>query len=186
MGMSFKNIIDERDKRRMNFSKILGEKDYYLGEFKENIMAALHKDQLEEDDVYFEILEAMKESDAVLLKMRRDVSLKKFKPYIEEAEKLGIKYKLVDALSYKGDVALVVVSKDAMENSDKDLVVRDMDQDFIDAGLGEEFSKARGKKICKKCFKELEEKLPEYKGSFKEITFFDKLIGHKCAACGKK
>lgn len=184
--MSFKHMIDERDKRRMNFAKIQGEKDYYLGEFKENIIVALHKDQLEEDGVYYEIIEAMKESDAVLLKMRRDVSLKKFKPYIEEAEKLNMKYKLVDALSYKGDVALVVVSKDAMENSEEDLVVRDMDQDFIDAGLGEEFSKARGKKICKNCYKELEEKLPEYRGSFEKMNFFDKLVGHKCAVCGKK
>ncbi|WP_320045760.1 DUF1694 domain-containing protein [uncultured Ilyobacter sp.] len=184
--MSFKNIIDEREKGKIRFAKSQVEKAYYLGEFKENIIAALHKDQLEEDSVYMEILEAMKEKDAVLMKMRRDVSLKKLKPYIDEAEKLGIKYQLVDGISYRGDVALVVVSEEAMENSDEDLVIRDMDQDFIDAGLGEEFSKARGKKICKNCFKELEEKLPDYRGSFKKMNIFDKLIGHKCPVCGKK
>ncbi|WP_372713652.1 DUF1694 domain-containing protein [Ilyobacter sp.] len=184
--MSFKNIIDEREKGKIRFVKSQVEKAYYLGEFKENVIAALHKGQLEEDSVYPEILEAMKESDAVLMKMRRDVSLKKLKPYIDEAEKVGIKYQLVDGISYRGDVALVVVSKEAMENADEDLVIRDMDQDFIDAGLGEEFSKARGKKICSSCFEKLEEKLPEYKGSFKKMSFFDKLIGHKCAACNKK
>ncbi len=184
--MSFKHMIDEREKGRMKFAKSQVEKSYYLGEFKENVIAALHKDQLEEDSVYLEIIEAMKESDAVLLKMRRDIPLKKLKPYIDEAEKLKIRYQLIDGLSYRGDVALVVVSEEALENRHEDVVVRDMDQDFIDAGLGEEFSKARGKKICKSCFKELKDKLPEYRGSFKKMSIFDKLIGHKCAICKKK
>ncbi|WP_319369872.1 DUF1694 domain-containing protein [uncultured Ilyobacter sp.] len=184
--MSFKNIIDEREKGKIRFAKSQVEKAYYLGEFKENVIAALHKDQLEEDSVYAEIIDAMKGKDAVLIKMRRDVSLKKLKPYIDEAEKLGVKYQLVDGISYKGDVALVVVSEKAMENSDENLVIRDMDQDFIDAGLDEELSKARGKKICKSCFKKVEEKLPQYKESYKKMSIVDKLLGHKCPACGKK
>lgn len=184
--MSFKNIIDEREKGKIRFVKSQVEKAYYLGEFKENVIAALHKDQLEEDGVYAEIIEAMKVKSAILIKMRRDVSLKKLKPYIDEAEKLGIKNQLVDGISYRGDVALVVISEDAFENSDENLVVRDMDQDFIDAGLGEELSKARGKKICKSCFEKVEKSLPKHKGSFKKMSLFDKLLGHKCPACGKK
>lgn len=184
--MDFKNIADEKHKRNIKFAKTQREKDYYLGEFKENVIVALHKDQLEEDDVYSEILEAMRRSEAVLLKMRRDVPLKKLKPYIDEAEKIGLKYQLVDGLSYVGDVALIVVSKEAKENSQENVVVRDMDQDFIDAGLGEVFSKARGKKLCRKCYKEVEEKLPEYKNSFKKMGILDKLIGNKCPVCGDK
>jgi len=183
--MAYKEVLDEREKTKIRFIKTQMEKGEYLGEFKENIIAALKKDQLEEDDVYFEILEAIKESDVALLKMRRDVPLEKLKPYIREAEKLGVRYQLVDGLSYRGDIALVVVSEHAMDNAGEDVVIRDMDQDFIDAGLDEALSKARGKKVCKNCYKKIEETLPEYIGCFKKMGMIDKLLGNKCSGCEK-
>ncbi len=184
--MAYKEVLDEREKTKIRFIKTQMEKGEYLGEFKENVIAALKKDQLEEDDVYIEIIEAMKEGDVSLLKMRRDVSLDRLKPYIREAENLGLRYQLVDGLSYRGEIALVVVSKDALDNADEDVVIRDMDQDFIDAGLDEELSKARGQKICKECYKKIKDTLPEYLGSFKKMGILDKLLGNKCPGCTKK
>lgn len=184
--MAYKEVLDEREKTKIRFIKTQMEKGEYLGEFKENVIAALKKDQLEEDDVYIEIIEAMKEGDVSLLKMRRDVSLDRLKPYIREAENLGLRYQLVDGLSYRGEIALVVVSKDALDNADEDVVIRDMDQDFIDAGLGEELSKARGQKICKECYEKIKDTLPEYLGCFKKMGILDKLLGNKCPGCTKK
>ncbi len=183
--MSYKDIMNERDKTKIRFVKTQIEKGEYLGEFKENIIVALTKEQLEEDDVYPEIIEAMKESDVLSIKMSREVALKSLKPYIKEAEKLKLRYQLVDGLSYRGNIGLVVVSKDALENNGEDLVVRDMDQDFIDAGLGEQLSKARGKKICKECYKKVKKNLPEYLGSFKKAGLIDKMFGFKCPGCTK-
>lgn len=184
--MAYKEVLNEREKAKIRFVKTQMEKGDYLGEFKENVIAALKKDQLEEDDIYPEIIEAMKEGDVSLLKMRRDVSLNRLKPYIRVAEELGVRYQLVDGLSYRGDIALVVVTKDALDNSEEDVLIRDMDQDFIDAGLGEELSKARGKKICKECYKKIQEKLPEYLGDFRKMGILDKILGNKCSGCNKK
>lgn len=184
--MAYREVVDEREKTKIRFVKTQMEKSAYLGEFKENVIAALNKDQLEEDDIYMEIFEAMKEDDVSLLKMRRDVSLEKLKPYIKEADRLGVRYQLVDGLSYRGEIALVVVSKEALANADEDVVIRDMDQDFIDAGLGEELSKARGKKICKKCYKRVEKVLPEYLGTFQKMGIIDKLLGNRCPGCKGK
>lgn len=184
--MAYKEVLNEREKAKIRFVKTQMEKGDYLGEFKENVIVALKKDQLEEDDIYPEIIEVLKEDDVSLLKMRRDVSLNRLKPYIRVAEELGIRYQLVDGLSYRGDIALVVVSKEPLDNAEEDVLIRDMDQDFIDAGLGEELSKARGKKICKKCYKKIQDTIPEYLGDFKKMGLLDKILGNKCSGCRKK
>ncbi len=178
---------EESEKRKKEFYKIQGEKNEYLGEYKERVIAALTKEQIIEDDVYPEILQYMRDNKAYVLKMARDVSIKKLKPYIQEAEKIGLKYQLVDALTYRGNIGLVLASKEALEETDlnEELLIRDMDQDFIDAGLGEKFSKKRGKKICNECMEKVEETLPQYKKDFKEINILDRILGYKCPICGK-
>lgn len=178
--MTYNDVINEREKTKIKFIKTQLEKGEYLGEFKENILAALTKDQLEEDNVYEEILKEMKKPGASIVKMRRDIPLKCLKPYIREAEKIKLRYQLIDGLSYRGDIALVVVSKETQDNAGKNLVIRDMDQDFLDAGLEERLSKARGKKVCKECYKKVEEKLPQYLDEFKRVGVIDRLLGYKC------
>lgn len=178
-----KSIFDKQEETKKQFVKTQVERGFYLGEYKERIIAALQKDQIEEDDVYPEILKAMGSKEAHILKMSRELSIKKLRPYIREAEKLGLRYQLVDGLSYSGNIGLVVASKDALDIQAENLVIRDMDQDFIDAGLGEIYSKNRGKRICKEHYKKLEDKLPEYKHTFKKFNIFDKIIGRECPIC---
>ena len=168
-----------------SFSKIQTEKAYYLGEYKERVLGALTKDQIIEDDIYPEILSLMENPKAFLLKLSRDVELKKLKPYITEAENHKLKYQLVDGLEYVGEIGLVVVAKEALSENIENIIIRDMDQDFIDAGLGEVFSKNRGRKIDAECYEKVEELLPEHLGDFKKLNFFDRLIGRKCPICGK-
>lgn len=173
-------FIMEKEKQKNSFFQRQGEKKIYLGEYKERVIAALNKDQIIEDETYPDIIKAIEDKDAYLMKMSRELDIKKLKPYILAAEKNNLKYQLVDGISYLGNVGLVVVSKDALMTEKEDVVIRDMDQDFIDSGLGEKFSKNRGKKICKKCYKKLEEKLPNYKDQFKKINIIDIFLGVKC------
>ena len=147
---NLKESLDEQKRVANSFAKTQSEKSYYLGEYKERVLGALNKDQIIEDDIYPEIIDLMGRKEAYLLKISRDVEIKKIKPYIAHAEKIGLKYQLVDGLGYRGDIGLVVVSESALEFQNENLVIRDMDQDFIDVGLGEVFSKSMGLSICSK------------------------------------
>lgn len=178
-----RTMIDKKNETKNQFAKTQAEKSFFLGEYKERVLAALQKDQIEEDDVYEEILKAMESEEAYLLKMSREMELKRLKPYIRHAEKIGLKYQLVDGISYYGNIGLVVVSKEALNRPPEQPVIRDMDQDFIDAGLGEIYSKNRGERICGVHYNKLLEKLPEYRGDFKKINMLDKIIGRKCVIC---
>lgn len=177
------DIITETEKSKRGFIKRQSEKNLYLGEYKERVIVALNKDEIIEDDIYVEIEEALKTKTCFGMKMARDIPLKKLKPYIKIAENLKVNYTLVDGISYQGEIGLIVYSEEALDEQAENLVIRDMDQDYIDAGLGEKFSKNRGKKICKDCFDELEYKMPEKVNEFKKINIFHRLMGEKCPIC---
>lgn len=181
--MNHLDLLDEKEKKMNHLYNIQHEKKYYLGEYRERIIIALKIDQLVEDEVYLEVVEAMKSGSAKVLKLRRDTGLKYLKPYIKEAEKLDFRYELIDGLDYLGDIGLVVVSEKALDNEEDELVVRDMDQDFLDAGLGYEFSKNQNKSICNECYLKVEDKLPGYLNKFKRLNILDKLMGTSCPVC---
>jgi len=177
------DLLDEKEKKMKQLYNIQNEKKYYLGEYRERVILALKKDQIIEDEIYLEVIKAMKNSSAKLLKLRRDIGLKHLKPYIKEAEKLNFRYELIDGLEYLGDIGLVVVSGEALDNEKDELIIKDMDQDFLDVGLGSEFSKNQNKSICNECYLKIEDKLPSYLNKFKRLNIIDKLLGTKCPVC---
>ena len=63
------NIIMEKEKAKMRFFKMQSEKLEYLGEFKENVIIALDRMDIEKNLIRFEIKEAMKNKNAILLKI---------------------------------------------------------------------------------------------------------------------
>lgn len=175
-------LFDEKEKVKNKLQQIQAEKNYYLGEFKENVILAVKKEEL--DGIPSEeIMSLMRREDAVLLKIRRDVPLKKVKMYIEEAEKIGLKYRLIDGLSLYGDIGLVIVSKETFDNAKKDVVLESKSQIYEDFGLSPLYAKCVGKKICKKHYEMLKERIPLYADKFEVLEFFDKLIGNKCLIC---
>lgn len=174
-------LMNEKERTRIKFQQTQVEKNYFLGEFKENIILAVVKEQLD-GKILEEVIDAMNKSDAILLKIRRDVPLKNVKGYINEAEKIKLNYRLVDAISFMGDVGLVVVSKDSLP-AEREIMAKKREQAYKDVGLPECFSKAEGKEICDKHFKMIEEKLPKYIKRFKRLSFFEKLLGKKCPVC---
>lgn len=181
--MNHLDLLDKKEKKMNQLYNIQHQKKNYLGEYRERVILALKIDQLVEDEIYLEVIEAMKNDHAKFLKLRRDVGLKYLKPYIKEAERLEFRYELIDGLDYLGNIGLVVVSDKALDNEKDELVVRDMDKDFLDAGLGYEFSKNQNKSICNECYLKVEDKLPSYLNKFKKLNIIDKLLGTSCPVC---
>ena len=169
-------LFDEKEKARIKFQQVQVEKNYFLGEFKENVILAVKKQELD-GKMLREVAAAMKREDAVLLKISRNIPLKKVKVYIDEAEKIGIKYRLVDGLSFVGEVGLVVVSKLSFDNADKDVILEKRSQPPAC------FSKYEGQRICRKHFTMLLDKIPLYAERFDKLDILDRMIGKKCPIC---
>ena len=91
MRVKFDEFLDEKEKNKLDFFRTQNEKNFYLGEYKERVVAALQKDQVIEDDIYPEILDAMKGEDVLMMKMSREIPFENLKPEIMAAEKLGVK-----------------------------------------------------------------------------------------------
>lgn len=174
------DIINEREKAKLHFLKTQTEKLIYLGEFKENILAALEKQEIERNLIHNEIKEAMRDSRAVLLKIKRDIPFDSIKPYIDEAEKIDLRYTLVDDITFRGNIGLVVVSQEPLDNENRNVVLESATKIYTDAGLSEAFIYGEGHKICPKHYKELKAKLPERLDKFQEMNFFDRLFGKVC------
>lgn len=175
-------LFDEKEKTKIRFQQVQVEKNYFLGEFKENVILAVRKQELD-GKILREVVDAMKREDAILLKISRNVSLKKVKVYIDEAEKIGIKYRLVDGLSFAGDVGLVVISKLSFDNANKDVILEKRSQPYEDLGLPACFSKYEGQRICRKHFTMLMDKIPLYAERFDKLDILDRLMGKKCPIC---
>ena len=79
-----KKIEKEKDRA---YSKQL-EKNIFLGEYKERVIAALTKEEVEEKGVYKEIIQALKTKEAKHLKISRDIEFSKIRDYVIEAEKM--------------------------------------------------------------------------------------------------
>lgn len=174
-------LTNQKEKAKIKFQQTQAEKNYFLGEFKENIILAVSKEQLD-GKILKEVIDAMKRPETVLLKIRRDIPLKNIKIYISQAEKLKINYRLVDSLSFVGDIGLVVVSKEPLPD-DRNIMAKDRSQVYKEVGLPSYFSKAEGKEICDKHLNMIEKKLPNYIDCFKKLSFVDKILGKKCPIC---
>lgn len=181
----FEEILNTKNKTKINFANTQNEKAYFLGEYKERVIAALNKDQLIEDGFYPEIEVALKHKEAKIMKISRDIPFNKIKIYVKKAEKLNVRYLLVDGISYRGNIGLIVASDECLSENIENPIIRDMDEDFTEAGLGENFSKAIGKKICSDCYGEIDQKLPEKKELFIKKSFMDRFFGAKCPICKK-
>ena len=179
------DILNVREKIKIDFQKTQSEKFIYLGEFKENVISALKKQDIDEN-IQYRFLDLMKKENAKLLKISRDLEMKNIKKYIEYAEKIGLNYRLVDNLSYEGDIGMVIVSIEPLNNEDENIIFQGEKELYIEANLSPYYWGAEGKKICKKHYKLLEKNFPEKKEKFELMGIIDKLLGYKCPICKKE
>ena len=124
------NLIDKESQVKINFLKTQAERAFYLDEFKENVALALTEEQLRSGIVYPEIIERIKQSDVAYIKMKREIELKFLKPYIVEAERINVRYTLVDSLNLLGNIALVIVVKDAFDTNEREILIKDIREKF--------------------------------------------------------
>lgn len=177
------NLIDKESQVKINFLKTQAERAFYLDEFKENVSMALTEEQLSSGVIYPEILQEMKKPEVAYIKMKREIDFKYLKPYIMEAEKIDVRYTLVDSLNLLGDIGLVVVMKEAFDNNDREIVVKNIEDRFKEVGLYPEYTKYFGRKICDRHYSLVKEKLPGYEEKFKKLTMFNQLFGESCPIC---
>lgn len=176
-------ISEQKENVKNKFIEKQIEKSYYLNEFKERIIISVKKSEVENGHVLQEIIEAIHEPDAEALKMRRDIDLKFLKPYIEVAEKIGVKYTLVDAVGLQGDIGIIVISKEEFDNEEVDTDIGGLGSQFEERGLKAYYAKHLHKKICNRHYKLIKEKYPLLKGSFKKFSLIDRIFGAVCPIC---
>lgn len=157
---------------------MLAEKNSYLGVYRERVILALTKEEVEEKLIYKEVEGALLDKNAYKMILSRSVDLKYTKKYLELAKKFGINSKLVDGLSYVGDVALVIAAKDKIKEHNPFVISRR--ERIKKSGLPSIYYEVLGKKISKKYLNVIRILVPSLVSEYKELTFWDKFWGYKC------
>ena len=173
----------EKSKDRAFEAKI--EKNIYLGEYKERVIAALTFSQVKEKGIYPEIEDALGDKAAKKLLISRELGFDYSKKYIEISKRKNIPYKLVDSIVNTGEIGLVVASDDAIENPLDNPIVKTAKEKFKEAGLPDIYFEALEKSICDFHMDIIKKEMPEYEKKYKELNFLDKLFGAKCPICQK-
>lgn len=159
------------------------EKAQYLGQFRERVIKALTVKQVEEPGVYPAVIGALKDLRAKKLILRRDVDLERAKDYIELARKQGIAFKRVSSPKLKGEIGLVVVSDDAVD--ELKIRIPSREEKMLALGFSEEVINGVGSKICGKCWKKIESLCPEEIVNYQRISWIESLTGIRCIGCAK-
>ncbi len=183
--MTDDELMREVEKTKDRAMNAQAERTRYLGEFKERIIVALTKDQVSENEMYIEVINAMKNKEATKMIFSRDIEFKKIERYIKEAEKAKIQHKAVDGLLYQGNIGLIVAADDALKTPVANMFVMNIEDKFNAKKLDKIYYQSFNKKICKFHLNVIKEELPEYVNEYKEISFTDSLFGMKCPICEK-
>ena len=91
------------------------EKSNYIGEFRERVLVALTKDKIGKKEYYPKIEEALKDKRAKELLMNGNIILATGHDYRMLASKYDIPSKEIYDKQLTGDIALIVVSDDAVD-----------------------------------------------------------------------
>jgi len=94
------------------------EKMNFLGCYRERILKALTKKQIEEPGTYQEILQAIKDSRAKRLVITNDVKMTEAMEYINMAREHNVEFTMVDSDNFTGDIGLVVESDQAVDEKE--------------------------------------------------------------------
>ncbi|WP_067141761.1 DUF1694 domain-containing protein [Oceanivirga salmonicida] len=173
------DILKKVEKQKDRVISAMAERSRYLGIYRERVILALTREEVEEKYIYKEVKRALEDRNAIQMTLARTVELKYLKKYMKMAEECDINCKLVDGLSYVGDIALVISAKDAINLKENPIVVSHLEQ-IRNKGLEDVYYESLGKKISSKYMAIIKEKLPDLADEYEEITFFDKLLGTEC------
>jgi len=96
------------------------EKNRYLGQFKERVIDYLTDDEINKEESYNKIEEAVKSPQADKVIINRDVDMNYAQSYIKLARNNDLKFKRIDSPDLKGDIVLVVASDRALSSGKRD------------------------------------------------------------------
>ena len=161
------------------------EKNSFLGEYKERVLAALTFDEVNEKGIYNEIEKALGDKEAKKMIVSREVDFKCIKKYLDMAKSKHISCKMMDNLLNTGEVCLVVASDDALNHPPENPIVESKIEKIREKNLPDIYYKAIGNKLCSFHSDIIEKEIPEYKDYYGKIEFLDSLFGTKCPVCQK-
>ena len=161
------------------------EKNSFLGEYKERVLAALTFDEVNEKGIYNEIEKALGDKEAKKMIVSREVDFKCIKKYLDIAKSKHISCKMMDNLLNTGEVCLVVASDDALNHPLENPIVESKIEKIRGKNLPDIYYKAIGNKLCSFHSDIIEKEIPEYKDYYGKIEFLDSLFGTKCPICQK-
>lgn len=174
-----KEILKNVEKSKDRLANILYERNQFLGIYKERVLVALTEEEVKEKLIYPEVKKALEKVIATKMVLTRRVDMKYLKKYINLANMYKVDCKIVDGLSYVGNISLVVSADDAVDIK-RNPVVKSRLEIIKDRGMPLAYYDALGKKVSKRYLKIIKKLLPELLNQYKELTFFDKLCGEKC------
>ena len=161
------------------------ERNSFLGEYKERVLAALTFDEVREKGIYDEIEKALENKEAKKMIVSREVDFKCIKKYLDIAKSKHISCKMMDNLLNTGEVCLVVASDDALNHPLENPIVESKIEKIREKNLPDIYYKAIGNKLCSFHSDIIEKEIPEYKDYYGKIEFLDSLFGTKCPVCQK-
>ena len=161
------------------------EKNSFLGEYKERVLAALTFDEVNEKGIYNEIEKALGDKEAKKMIVSREVDFKCIKKYLDIAKSKHISCKMMDNLLNTGEVCLVVASDDALNHPLENPIIELKIEKIREKNLPDIYYKAMGNKLCSFHSDIIEKEIPEYKDYYGKIEFLDSLFGTKCPICQK-
>lgn len=174
----------EKEKDRIHSARV--ERNEYLGEYKERVVLALTVSEVEEKLIYKEVEDAIIKYPVTKMIISNAINFNKAKKYILLSKKYKIMSKKVDALSFVGDIGLVLCTNDKFsDDKNRDVVIKPKLQRFLDKGLPSIYYEAQGQKIDKIYYDEIKKELPELIDDYKQLTFWDKLFGVRCPIYSK-
>ena len=161
------------------------EKNSFLGEYKERVLAALTFDEVNEKGIYNEIEKALGDKEAKKMIVSREVDFKCIKKYLDMAKNKHVSCKMMDNLLNTGEVCLVVASDEALSHPLENPIVESKIEKIREKNLPDIYYKAMGNKICDFHSDIIEKEIPEYRNYYGKIEFLDSLFGTKCPICQK-
>ena len=160
------------------------EKNRFLGEFEERVIAYLTEKQLQEKALYPELQEALENKEADKVIIRGDIAKNDISDYIKWARKAGLRFNRKNSPEFRGNVALAVVGKDAVSHQIGK--IPDREEKLQKKGVSDNIIENAGSLLCSDCWNELMEKAPEEKINYKKASILDKITGTGCIGCQKK
>ena len=152
------------------------EKRNWLGEFREKIVLALTNEQVQRDDALQLVEEKMKDNRVDALIVRGQVSQDVTGKLMTICQRTGKDYRSINRPDLKGDIAMVLISNEAVDEENVRLDTSKL--------LSDQFYNAKNNKLCKKHMEALKSQHPQFTNRFEEIGIMDKMIGTKCGVCG--